>query len=285
MENNNALPKKDVYLKLINGNAPDALCIMGGGLSRHKINHKNVKNYIKFLYQGNKPNSINGTEARVIAAVELFKYFPTIKIVTLSHKLKPVFFHFLNYLIETTGIRKISLAKKMANELLKMDIPKSQIIICEKSTSTVTEIMEIIFLSAKNNWKNIVLISNDYHIQRIKDLLHEIRQGTEEFYQKILQDISTKEEQKKLRQLFETLSFGIIKLKNEGAKIIAISAESILSEKGRIYHEVVKEVEKEKAYKNVEKNEEKGRIEIIKGNYNFNNNNTFTEYLKAIYKK
>src|SRR5579863_6270144 len=96
---------------------------------------------------------------RIHAVATLYEAIPDIKIITSS------------------TVKGISHAQVQERELKTIfdkrdvNIPDGSIIREEKSDSTKTELVELIRLILKNNWQGaIVALTNDYHIERSKEM-------------------------------------------------------------------------------------------------------------------
>lgn len=100
---------------------------------------------------------LSGAKARVIAGAEASKYFQDAEIVT------------------DTRDRDLSRGRPThaavyADELRRLGVDQSRIVMEEESVNTIEELIETIKMAEQRNWKEVALISNDYHVPRIREL-------------------------------------------------------------------------------------------------------------------
>lgn len=55
-----------------------------------------------------------------------------------------------------------------ARELEALGVEKERIVLEEKSTTTGTQVLEALALAESQGWKNILFVSNEYHIPRVQ---------------------------------------------------------------------------------------------------------------------
>lgn len=138
---------------------PDGIFLLSGGIVNKggKIPHFVPTGYNDLDEYG----YVTGGIIRVHAAAELAKKFPRVKLVTSSrftHLIKGVPTH----------------AQVYARALLASGVPRFRIIMRKTSVNTLTELHEAVKLSWLLNWHTIGILSNNYHLPRIKEMYREI---------------------------------------------------------------------------------------------------------------
>ena len=150
--------KIEKYQELIG----DARAIFILSASEREINIGDTKKYRPDAYSNlDNKGSIGGGHARVIATAELGKYFPDVKLVTTSAPEKT----------------DESLARIYAKELESLEIPEEQIILEEKSTDTLTELIEMIKIARNNAWESVAVLTSEQHIERASEMLNHLKKG------------------------------------------------------------------------------------------------------------
>lgn len=96
---------------------------------------------------------------RMLAAAEMHKVFPEAFIVPMS---------------KTRDESKPTYAAVTKEELLRKGVDEDVILLEEESVSTITEYKEGIKMTLENGWKNIVFITSDWHLPRVKVLFNHI---------------------------------------------------------------------------------------------------------------
>lgn len=143
---------------------PDAIFILSGGIVAK--DEGRTQQFKSPSYKEKDENGlITGGKARVIAAAEISKKFPEAKIITTSK--------------DARESGRPTHAEVMAEELQKLGIHPETIIKEEKSKDTLTELREMIKMIQQNNWKNVDVITNEYHISRVEAMLDVLLSETE----------------------------------------------------------------------------------------------------------
>lgn len=144
------------------GGEPSAVYLLSPGVSLAKnVDYKSPSMLDPDYLRGEEFGYVGGA-LRVHAVAYLHKFFPDATVITSS---------------TTEGI---SHAKVQERELRaiweKWGIPQPENIVREeKSTSTATEMAELIRLIVQNDWKGkIVAITNDYHVPRTEAMLAQL---------------------------------------------------------------------------------------------------------------
>lgn len=224
------IPKQEIYknilVKEFEGSLPDAVFILSGGVVCDENRGYRSPSYSASDFTG----SMNGARARVIAAAEIGKFFPEITLVTTSQSEK----------------NRPSDASIMADELMDRGIDQCQIDLEEGSTSTFTELIEMIKKSIEEKWDKIALITNDYHKDRVKLLYDQL----EEFQELNSEELST-----------------ICNFKKSGAEVGFIVAEDILVNTNQHFKKLIEQVHESKEYSERVELEKKGINDLLAGRY------------------
>lgn len=107
--------------------------------------------------QGNYVVGCGGGKARTIAAGELHYYFPVPIITTSRYPLKgdpehqPPDEHWEVYQDYLKNVQQI---------------PEAELLSERESTTTITGILNLIFMAHEKGWKNVVILANDFHLPR-----------------------------------------------------------------------------------------------------------------------
>ena len=196
--------------------------LMGGGL----VNDAGV--WRTTNYDEGDNFGVSGDRLRVIAAGLLYKDKPGQLIIASGGKGQ----------LKNILPGKITVASVIKDELIKIGIPAKNIIKEEKSGNTYQQLKELNKLLKKRNLKNIIIISNQYHLSRVKTMI-KYAGG--------------------LRLLKKRLVLSRIKMK---------SAESlVIKYEPRLWRKIINDVYKSEAMKKRIKLERQGIKQIKKGVY------------------
>jgi len=176
---------------------------------------------------------LSGGHSRVIAAAEIARFFPEIKIVTTSYYQPDKPIH----------------AEIYAKELEKLCIPKEQIIMEKKSTSTLASLIELVKLAKNNDWSTISVLTSDYHVPRTKEMCCQLKNLAEKF------NLADEEFINSLKSLRNRL------------KILYITAEEILPYRDKRYKKIIEAVKQTEAYKKRVEAEKQGLEQLKSGQY------------------
>lgn len=162
---------------------PDAVLILAAGLAERKSNGRTY--YSTTSYLDDQANFIDqpdkrhdgqtvrqtekgltvvgsgGGKARTLSAIELYDYFHM-----------PI----LMEGVDKKAFAKISdepydeTWKDEKRLLMTHNVKENEILIGDASPTTITEIIRAIQVGAKNNWHDIVIITNRYHMPRVEKL-------------------------------------------------------------------------------------------------------------------
>jgi hypothetical protein len=272
-----SIPKIEYYKKQLQGITPEAFFVLGGG-NREIVDLTGKKTYKTSSYKGKfYPDKTGGAKARPLAALELGQYYQDAKIVTMSHRPKNLFL-LSQQEIETSEVPPFS--QVLSEDLQGFGVGKERIIENPVSTSTLTEMMEIIKTCALKDWQNAAVITNDYQIERGKkiiDLL--INEEKLKLLKNQLQFLfKTGDESDLFNQKWQELENAIIKFKNSNSKIIFVSAENILKKRSPHYETLIIDLMEQNGYKNVVEQERAGNEKIDLGTYSFAQE-SFREYI------
>lgn len=233
-ENLSPVPKEEMYKSILvkefeGGSLPDAIFVLQGGIEYHE-----TKGFRSPSYSGGDFAGITGSRARVIAAAEIAKAFPSIAIVATSQG-------------DQEGEGE---AQVMAKELNQMGVTP---VLEEKSTSTLTELLEMIRMSEENGWSNITVLTNGYHVPRVK-VMYEKLESIEGLCD---------EDEIAMIQAFKTGE----------AKVAFVSAEDILVNTSHHYEHLIEKVEQSDGYKKRVELEQKGIDDLEAGRYKVRRSN------------
>ncbi len=162
-ETNVESDKIELYKEIFCGE-PDAIFVLSGEITKKPGD--TLRPYRSTSFATSDSFGMLGGKARVVAAAEVGKYLPNVKIVTTSRSMDP------------ERSEEPTHAQVMAIELKHYGIPQDQIMLEEESTTTLTEIVEMIKLSRRNDWKHVGIISNAYHLPRVQAIYEHIQDFT-----------------------------------------------------------------------------------------------------------
>lgn len=134
----------------------EAIAVLGGVIRKKKDGTWRTSS----LYEKGESFGSLGDGLRVKAAALMYQQNP-------------------NYLIVVSGgygrFKKIAgistLVQVIKDELLHLKVPKRAIIIEDKSNSTYEQLQEIKKIINKNNITDLILISNDWHLPRVRTMI------------------------------------------------------------------------------------------------------------------
>lgn len=130
--------------------------VLGGALAKGKNGNWRTTNF-----EVGDNFGICGGRLRIVAAGLLYKNKPDQLIIASGGKGQ----------LKNSLPKNITIAKVMENELIKAGIPKKNIIREEKSNNTFGQLEEIQKIIKTGKFKNILVISNRYHLPRLKAML------------------------------------------------------------------------------------------------------------------
>lgn len=216
------------------GQLPQAIFILSGGTEWSKERGYYTLSYDEPDFTG----LASGAHFRVVAAAEIAKCFPEIKIVPtgklIIHGIKEKE-HFPND------------AKVIADELVAMGVDCNQIILEENSVSTLTELLEMIKMARVNNWSRLGIITSRWHVARVKMMYEKLE---------TIEGLCTTEEVTMIKEF-----------KSSGAMVAIIAAEDITDEVSEEYRKTIQEVERRDSYKERLMSEQKGIEDLKAGRY------------------
>lgn len=152
--------KKEIFTDILTRDfsdrqMPEALFSFSGGIEKNP----NTGRYktTTFTHFG-EHGQVTGGRTRAIATAEVARVFPDLKIVTTSHYYKDEPSH----------------ASVIAEELIRRGVEEERISLEEESMSTITQLVEMIKTAVKNNWREIVAITNGYHLARMQEMYRQL---------------------------------------------------------------------------------------------------------------
>lgn len=201
----------------------DAVAVFGGGMIRNEHGRWRTT---RFEETGDN-FGVMGDYIRVLAAKEIYKKNPKITIITIGSKGQ--FSHIPD---------APTLAELLKQELIEHKIPKNAIVEEKNGGNTYQQIMAIAELIKNFSFKKIGLVSNQYHIPRIRAMI--------EYNETLKKSLKTD-------------------------TIIYLCAEEILIELDHQYNwkEVLRKVYESKTMKERVALENKGVKEIVEGRYKY----------------
>jgi|GEM_PF-3997562 len=179
--------------------------------------------------------SMGGGHARVIAAAEVGQYFPDVKLVATSLAPK----------------KSLSLARVYAKELGNLGIPEEQIRLEEKSTSTLTELVEMVKMAKANSWEGVAVLTSESHLERVREMMNKLGDLAGGL------DLADKE----FIDAWE--SFG----KGKSLQVRFLSAEEILPMRDPRYADIIEKTKSTEIYKKTVAAEKRGVQQIKDGTY------------------
>lgn len=199
-----------------------AIAILGGGLKKSKNGIWRTTNF----KEGDNFGA-DGSHIRIIAGSYLYKN------------------NLFDLVIASGGKGQYKNIKNAPNistvikeELIKLGVSNKKIIEEKKSNNTYEQLIEIEKIIERKKLKKLIIISNKYHLPRIRIMI---------------------ENERKLRKLFKS---NIIKLKSAEDIIVKYDAKK--------WKPIIDNAYKSKAIKERIKLEKKGLLDIKKGVYKFN---------------
>lgn len=272
-----SLPKEEYFEKLLEGVDPDAFFVLGGGNKKLIDEQKRIKGYKTSPYKGlNYPRYTGGAKARPLAVLELSKFYPGAKIVTMSHRPE----EYAQMEAQRTFPKDMPPFAQILDEELQRWGENGEIIEIPSSTSTLTEMMEIIKMSAENNWVHPAVVTNDYQIeraQRLVDMLLE-PEGRLIIRNQVQFLFKSGEETDVFNRKWAELEKAVARFIELGAKISFVQAEAVLKRRSPHYEALVNRLTEENGYRAVVEHEREGNDDIEQGKYNFAQDN-FKEYI------
>jgi uncharacterized SAM-binding protein YcdF (DUF218 family) len=275
--------KKEYYKELLAGTNPEAFFVLGGG-NREISDSKGKKSYKTSPYKGKFfPEKISGAKARPIAAVELSQFYPSAMIVAMSHRPKNLF-----QLAEQTAQPNEypAFAQVLSQDLQRAGVDEQRIIKKPQSTSTLSEIMEVVKISAQNDWRNVAVITNDYQIERAQKILDILKDEEKRVELKNQLQFLFKlgEETDLFESKWNDLEQALAKFKKDSVNVVFVSAENVLKKRSPHYETLINELTELDGYKNVVEQERLGNEKIAEGTYNFAQD-SFREYIFSFNQK
>jgi uncharacterized SAM-binding protein YcdF (DUF218 family) len=226
------IESEDPVEKIIGGK-PEAVFVLSASTVKLPGTQAGETKYKSTSYHDvDQHGLLGGGKYRVLAGAEIYKHFPDVKIVTTSRSM-------------AGGEDEPTDAAVMASELEQLEVPKESIILEETSVSTMTMLYEMAKLANQNGWKSVAIVSNRYHLERLKEM-----------FKKMLETSATDP------ALLQSINY----LK-DNTKVFFVSAEDILPVRKADYDRLEKVIQGTKAYQDRVAAEQNG-IEALKaGSY------------------
>lgn len=223
--------KQNIYKQMI-GFIPELIILLSAGTIK-EINKDRVVSYRSTRVDEGDAFGILWGEARMLATVEIAKHFPEATIVTTS--VRPVLLP-----------REPSHAFVLRDELENLSVPRSRVILEERSTNTLSQISEALKIICEKKATRVVFITNEYQVNRAHTIYENIEALTSV-------DMGTKCATKEIRNL--------------GVQVQFVAAESILPYRDKKFIKIIDAMKKSPAYIKRLQNEERGTAMVISGEY------------------
>lgn len=230
-----AVTKFEQMREIFHG-APDAVFVLSGGIIPQEGAERNREPYKTTAYSDlDNKGFLGGGKARVIAAAEASELFPDATIVATSLIPKE---------------REMGLpthAEVIAEELALRGVAKKRIFKEEKSLNTITELIEMVKLAVMKNWQHVGVISNDYHLSRLKEMFARLADLADSADAEFASAYPMFQERK------ITTTF--------------VAAEDILPLRSTHYVKLIEDAKKSEAYQNRVEAEAQGLKDLQEGKY------------------
>jgi len=201
-------------------NKKTAIVILGGGIKKDEAGNWRTTNY-------DEPGDnfgVSGDRLRVVAANYLFKHGPEQLFIVSGGK---------GQLKDNPDAPTV--AEVLKKELIAFGVPEEMIIKEENSGNTYEQLQEIKKIILEKELKNIGLLSNEWHLPRVKEMLERFDE---------------------LRQIFESIN------------VEFLSAEKICLEyDNEAWQEIIEQAYKSEGLKERIEREQKGVEDIKEGRY------------------
>ena len=231
MHDKNELKRQKID-KIFQGKKPDAIVVLSADIieSPHRTEGYQSTSYADLDVRG----LLGGGKARVLAAVEVAHYFPNARIITDSSDRDP-------------SRNRPTHAKIYASEIERLGVPKDRLLLEEASINTITELVEIIKMASLHGWHHVAVISNDYQLRRIQEMLDQLpslaNPNDEDFIQ------------------------ALERFRQQKGEITPINAEEILLVRNPRYASLLKQVRASDAYRKRAEAEAQGVKDLQEGRY------------------
>ncbi len=180
---------------------------------------------------------MGGGHASCIAAAELWQFVPEVSLVTTSAPEK-----------DPTQ----SLAKIYADELMRNGVGRAAIQLEERSTNLLTELVEMVKIACRQNWKGVAVLTNENQLDRARAMMDNLGTLAERFG---LND----------KEFLEAWAHFAV---NRSLETIYISAEEVLLTRDyQHYFPLVDTMRKSEAYKKRVESETRGAAMVRDGSY------------------
>ena len=143
---------------------PDVVFILTGAMKDNRAEGREnpkIQRFESGSFSDVDQNSklATGGKDRMLAAAELHHLYPETSIVTMSRTRNP---------------ELPTYAEVMKGELERKGVPSEVIIEESESVDTITSIKQAARFIEEHDWKNIVFLSSDWHLPRVKALLNHV---------------------------------------------------------------------------------------------------------------
>jgi uncharacterized SAM-binding protein YcdF (DUF218 family) len=226
MKKNQYQAKYNLYKRLI-GFHPEAIILLSGGMIK-EVGKDGVTRYRSTRVDEGDSFGVLWGEARTLAVAELSKFFPKAMV-----------------LITGIATRDTS-TPTICEELEKLLISRDRIILENKSTNTLLQILEVMKIIDKRKIRKLVVVTNEYHTHRARAIYENFESlGSLNYKTKLL----------------------MRRVKNSGISVKFIGAEIVLPHRDTKYIRIINDMKESFAYRKRVKNEKRGLLMIKNGKY------------------
>lgn len=230
--------KEESIEKLCEG-IPDAIYLLSG-VTEVVDQDTGVKKYKPGPYSGvDWKGFMSGGKARALATVELSEHFPDAIVATNS---------------TTFSLKDENAptdAEVMGEFIEKKGVARERIIAQDRSTTTFTELVELVKYIAKYKWSHVVVVAGETQTPRTKEMLQRID---------VLEDPAGAYKEEEFREALEYF-------KSEQPKITVISSEDILPLRDSKYKQIIEAARKTELWQTRQKLDEQAVNQLREGTY------------------
>lgn len=220
--------KQGLYKSMI-GFSPEIIIILTGGIvGESKKDGALIYRFTK-TNEGDAYGALWG-ESRILAAVELSKYFSNAKVLVTS----------------IAKQQELGVMRAIQKKIGRILINRNRIIFENTSMNTVTQIGEAMKIVRKKQLKRIVFVTNEYHVPRAQAIFNSFE---------LLEPVD--EKAKMILSL----------VKHSSAFVKFVAAEDILPYCDRKYIKIISDFKRTPAYKKRLQSEKKGILLLESGQY------------------
>jgi hypothetical protein len=217
------------------GGTPDALSILSGSVVKRGSREGSARYSSGSYEELDVAGLLNGGKARVIAAVEIARFYPNMAIIANGN----------------TYENCPPDAEIMKQELKRYGAPPDHVLLQLRSYSTFTEFVELVKFAAEHKWRRIVIITNEFQIPRAQQLLRQIDTLQDPYG--VSQDPDFRAALPAFRELAPVVGF--------------VSAEAVLPLRNPCYQKIVDQAKASREWQKRAAKEAQGLKQLQEGTY------------------